>query len=1028
MFYNALFISRRYLAYNLIPVAGVAAHVSRDGHPADICLKSTIMSPLPLSGGIEMAVTVLGCFLVCHNGGRYLFKYQDKEVPSETWVDAGNQLMESWNRELMSCVRDSYIELVLEIQRLRRDPSISTIESNIGNSISFLKAYGDEIYSFWPRTKGHAHGDGSKVVSNGGLKADWKCVIEQVIRPFYTRVADLTLWKLYSGNLVKAEEGMFLSQPGNAVANNLLPATVCGFVKEHYPVFSVPWDLVTELLAVGTTVREVKPKMVRSLLRGSSTSIVLRSVDTYVDVLEYCLSDIQIGGLSNSSEKYDSANHNDTNFMQRENKVLRSSSTSLSVRSTHNFPPLSTQNASSSGDAIEMVTSLGKAIIDFGRGVVGRGGPLVLGSGDASSSTSIDQNLLLVADELKGLPCPTAMNNLMKLGMTELWIGSHEQQKLMKPLAAKFMHPKILDRLTLSEIFLNGALQQLLKLQNFSLQLLAHHMRLIFHDKWVSHVMGSNMVPWFSWESTSRSGGEEGPSPEWIRLFWKNFSGSSEDILLFSDWPLVPAFLGRPILCRIRQRILVFIPPPVVDSTTTEDTLEIDVSGNSLMSDSGSVHAYISSFEVSKSKYPWLLSLLNQCNIPIFDISFMDCAAACNCLPIPSQSLGQAIASKLVVAKNAGYFPELTSFAASNRDELFTLFANDFVSYGSNYGTEEIDVLRSLPIYKTVMGSYTQLLGNDHCVISSSSFLKPCDEHCLSYSSDSTEFSLLAALGVFELHDQQILLRFGLPGFEGKPESEREDILIYLYTNWQDLQLDSSLIETLKDTKFVRSADEFCTDLSKPKDLFDPGDLLLTSVFSGERRKFPGERFGREGWLHILRKSGLRTATEADVILECAKRVEFLGIEYTKSKDMDDFEDSSSSQNEVSADIWTLAGSLVEAVFSNFAVLYGNTFCNPFGKIACIPAELGFPDVGGKKGGKRVLTSYSEAILLKDWPLAWSCAPILCRQSVVPPEYSWGSLQLRSPPPFLTVLKHLQVTLYVHYACNNIGLINKCFT
>lgn len=958
------------------------------------------MSPLPLSNGIKLPVTVLGCFLVCHNGGRHLFKYQDREASTKTWTDAGNKLVEAWNWELMSCVRDSYIELVLEIQRLRREHSSYTIEPSAGRAISLLlKAYGDQVYSFWPRSRHDLlsqAGDVSNLDPIKVSKADWECLIEQVIKPFYARVVDLPLWQLYSGNLVKAEEGMFLSQPGNGVGGNLLPATVCAFVKEHYPVFSVPWELVTEIQAVGITVQEVKPKMVRDLLRVSSTSIVLRSVDTYVDVLEYCLSDIQIRELCNSIRNSTSLDHN-----------------------VPYLPALSTQNATSSGDAIEMVTSLGKALFDFGRGVVediGRaGGPLAQRNTDAGSSNSrygnIDQNLVLVASELKGLPCPTAINHLTKLGTTELWIGNQEQQLLMKPLAAKFMHTKVLERSILADIFSNGALQILLRLQNFTLQLLASHMRHVFHEKWASHVMGSNVAPWFSWESTSGSGGEGGPSPEWIRVFWKNFSGSSEELLLFSDWPIIPAFLGRTILCRVRKRDLVFVPPALTNSGSVEDALETDAIASSLTTVSESVQGFISAFEEAKNKYPWLLSLLNQCNIPIFDVAFMDCAAPCNCLPTSGQSLGQVIAAKLVAAKHAGYFLELTSFAASEREELLALFAHDFLSNGSNYTSEELEVLCFLPIYKTVVGSYTRLHGHDQCMISSNSFLKPHDEHCLSYSTESVEFSLLTALGVSELHDKQIFLRFGLPGFEDKPESEREDVLIYLFTNWQDLQLDSSLVEALKETKFVRNADEFCTDLFKPKDLFDPVDSLLTSVFSGERKRFPGERFSRDGWLYILRKTGLRTAAEADVILECAKRMEFLGKECLKSGDLDDFDNSAGSQTEVSIKIWTLAGSVVETILSNFAVLYGNNFCNILGKIACIPAEFGFPDVGGRKGGKRVLTSYSEAILSKDWPLAWSCAPILSRKNYVPPQYSWGALHLRSPPAFSTVLKHLQVFL-----------------
>ncbi|KAG6773689.1 hypothetical protein POTOM_021004 [Populus tomentosa] len=1015
-------LDRRYLAYNLTPVAGVAAHISRDGCPGDLFPKSSVMSPLPLSGSIALPVTVLGCFLVRHNSGRSLFKYQ-KKVASEAQADAGDQLIEAWNKELMSCVRDSYIEMVVEMQKLRKDPLTSAIESSAGCAVSLsLKAYGDLIYSFWPRSTGlgMVNQPGEPLVSTEVPKADWGCLIEEVIRPFYARVADLPLWQLYTGNLVKSGEGMFLSQPGNGVGDSLLPATVCGFVKEHYPVFSVPWELVTEIQAVGVTVREIKPKMVRDLLKMSSTSIVLRSVDTYVDVVEYCLSDIEFPGSSGFDRDDATLNSLNSSTMHRVTSEASSSFASSSLPNLRSFHGSSAQSADSSGDALEMVTSLGKALFDFGRGVVediGRaGGPLIQRNNILDGiGANVDPKILSIAAELKGLPCPTATNHLTRFGVTELWFGNKDQQALMMSLAAKFIHPKVLDRSLLFDIFSRNAIQTLLRLKSFSLHLLASHMKLLFHENWVNNVTGSNMVPWFSWESTSSSGGEGGPSHEWLRLFWKCFGASSGDLPLFSDWPLIPAFLGRPILCRVKERHLVFVPPikqtssgnGIVDAGSTGSDMTGLSTNHTPESEYESVQSYIAAFEVAKNRYPWLLSLLNQCNVPIFDTAFMDCAVSCNCLPAPSQSLGEVVASKLVAAKHAGYFPELASFSASDSDELVTFFAQDFLYNGSAYRAEELEVLRGLPIYKTVVGSYTRLHAQDHCMISSSSFLKPSDERCLSYSTDSIEFSFLRALGVPELHDQQILMRFGLPDFEDKPQSEQEDILIYLYTNWQDLQADSSLLEVLKETKFVRNADEFSLDRSRPKDLFDPGDALLTSVFSGERKKFPGERFSTDGWLLILRKTGLQTAAEADVILECAKRVEFLGSECMKSSgDFDDFGNNvSHSRDKVTMEIWALAGSVVEAVLSNFAVLYGNSFCNQLGKIACVPAELGFPNAGGKK----VLTSYSEAIVSKDWPLAWSSSPIISRQNFVPPEYSWGGLQLRSPPAFSTVLKHLQV-------------------
>ncbi|KAK1380492.1 Sacsin [Heracleum sosnowskyi] len=1018
-------LDRRYLAYNLTPVAGVAAHVSRNGGPSEAYVSSSIMSPLPLSDSISIPVTVLGCFLVRHNQGRYLFKYQDSKALTEAEPDAGNQMIEAWNRELMSCVRDSYIKLVVEMHKLRKEPLTSSLEASLSRRLSAaLNAYGDQIYTFWPRSHGHPmlhQSDGStNLVQAKDLRADWVCLVEQVIRPFYSRLVDLPVWKLYSGNLVKAEEGMFLSQPGNGVGGSLLPATVCAFVKEHYPVFQVPWELVTEIQAVGVKVQEIKPKMVRDLLRVSSTSIVLQSVDTYVDVLEYCLSDIQLPKSSEISEPNSSAD----NMVNGESDEDGSSFSSVSGPPFQRLGQSTHTPSNSGGDAIELVTTLGKALFDFGRGVVediGRaGGPLSQRSNIAGSGNVIGQHwersFLPVAAELKGLPCPTATNHLTKLGYAEVWVGSAEQQELMTSLAAKFIHPKLLERPILAVIFSNSVLQTLLKLQNFSLHLLANHMRSVFDETWVNHVAVSSMAPWFSWKNTSTLSSEGGPSPEWIRLFWRCFNGSMEDLPLFSDWPLIPAFLGRPVLCRVRERNLVFIPAPFSESNSGNyvSNMDTDTTRSDLglvASESGLIEPYIRAYEFCKNKYPWLFSLLNKCSIPVVDASFMDCVASSKCIPTTAQSLGQLIASKLVAAKHAGYLPELTSFLDTECDELFTLLASDFSPSSSEYQREELDVLRDLPIYKTAAGTYTRLAGQDICMISSNTFLKPSNERCLSYTIESVSSSLLRALGVPEMQDQQILVRFGLPGFEEKPQAEREDILIYLYTKWYDLQHDSSIVEALKETNFVRSADELSATFCKPKDLFDPADTLLASVFSGDRKKFPGERFVADGWINILRKTGLRTASEADVVLECAKKVESLGNETADSIEfLDDFEaDLFSSKKEVSIETWSLAETLVKAIFANFAVLYSNNFCSCLGKIACIPAEKGFPNVGGKNGRKRVLSSYSEAILLKDWPLAWSSAPILSKQSVVPPEYSWGALQLRSPPSFSTVVKHLKV-------------------
>ncbi|KAI3817639.1 hypothetical protein L1987_11435 [Smallanthus sonchifolius] len=174
-------------------------------------------------------------------------------------------------------------------------------------------------------------------------------------------------------------------------------------------------------------------------------------------------------------------------------------------------------------------------------------------------------------------------------------------------------------------------------------------------------------------------------------------------------------------------------------------------------------------------------------------------------------------------------------------------------------------------------------------------------------------------LRALELQEKETAVRF-----EEKPQSEQEEILLYLYMNWTDLQHVSSVIEALKETSFVTSADGDI--LYKPKDLFDPGDALLTSLFSGEAHKFPGERFVSDQWLGILRNTGLGNTSDADTVIQCATRIEFLGAESMRHVRAD-------LSNQVSLEIWSLAETLIETIFENSALVHDHSFCNP--KASC---------------------------------------------------------------------------------------------
>ncbi|CAO2037010.1 unnamed protein product [Urochloa humidicola] len=1007
-------LDRRYLAYNLTPVAGVAAHIARNGVSTNIHPSSCILSPLPLSGFLSMPVTTLGHFIVRHSGGRYIFgSTHDASLP-ELKLDR-DRLVEAWNKELMLCVRDSYVEMALEFQKLKKDPLSSTIELRSAESISaILQTYGDRVYSFWPRSKQYPasfSGHGSTVINSDSpraSKADWQSLIEQVIRPFYLRLADLPVWQLYRGNLVKVDEGMFLAHSGNGDNDNLPSASVCSFIKEHYPVFSVPWELVSEIQAVGVTIREIRPKMVRDLLKASS-SILLRSIETYIDVLEYCFSDMDPYRFSDLRIPDESQVHSQHvgAMNSSSSHSMPSSSSPVSYNSSTQLP------GTSGGDALEIMTYFGKALYDFGRGVVE---DISKTSGPASHRSQATENNVLssIIAELKGVPFPTSRKCLTRLGISELWIANEEQQLLMSPLLDHFIHYKCLEKPFLALLLSTQVIHGPLKLRSFSPELLAGNLKHLLDERWVRFAL-ENKSSWIPWDNNAESS-TAWPTPKWIRSFWIIFSSLNGDLSVLSDWPLIPAYLDKPVLCRVKECHLIFVPP-IDDSNTLAEPVN-DVSGQLDTSDpprddareAEQKNVLDTAFESMNSKFPWLPALLNQLNVPIFDSSFPECATICNLLPSNSRTLGQTIVSKLVAAKNVSHLPLPLSLSSGDCDRLFGLFVSEFrLASNHLYQREELDVLRTLPIYKTVTGTYTSLLGSDHWILSPNAFFHPSDDRCLSCSSDAPLF--LQALGVEQLSDHEILVKFALPGFGNKTAEEQDDILTYLYANWKDLQLNSAVVETLKETNFVANANEFCKEFLKPKELLDPSDALLTSVFSGERNKFPAERFMSDAWLGILRKAGLRTSTEADMIVQCATKIETMGHDVMSSlEDPEDFvADFSDSKNEIPFELWSLAESVVNVIFANFATLYDSSFCEKIGKIAFVPAEKGFPSIGGKRGGRRVLASYNEAILLKDWPLAWSSAPILTKQTIVPPEYSWGAFRLRSPPAFSTVFRHLQI-------------------
>ncbi|KAI5066266.1 hypothetical protein GOP47_0018890 [Adiantum capillus-veneris] len=996
---KTLAIDRRFLSYNLSPVAGVAALVSRNGSLPSHLIKSTILCPLPLLVDCRLPVAILGCFIVSHDGCRRVFPNFSANEISVQSHQASLAIHSMWNQELMACVREAYIQLLSESMFVKQEISSKSVSH--GNSqvpTATWKMLSRQSYLLWPMSQKIklTSAELTEESSTDDFERDW--LVKLLVRPVIVRLADLPVWKLHGGFLARATEGMFLSNPGTGKLHP--PDAVCEFLKEHYKVFEVPCELTEELQDAQVNIKVITPKMVRYLMCTLLAVPKFSNVDRYIDLLEYSCADFSVISIENEARP-DSSNivalrHEDFEFDS--SNVHLSPVEELALLRNRS----STEIQATGRESSDIVTNIRRAISQFGKVVeelsteASQKISLQKQTAAVPGSTSVASYFDRWISELKGLPCPTAAANLLRLGRTEAWVGSFKQQKLLIPLAPKFIHSRCLDRPLLSKIFRNSSVQQALKIKPFTTKLLFDNMTYLLPRQW-----NRGVSQWAEWDYHVDQR-LNSPTKEWLCLFWEHVGTSTEELLLFQHWPLVPAVLGSTVLVKVQYRHLIFMPPQLNSSMESNGPFE-----DSSQENSESLHlsAFTKAYTEVHENHPWLFPFLQHCKVPIFDQNFLDNEVVKVCLPSEVQTLGQAIRLKLVTAKDSGNLvvAEL-NMAAPDCDALFSLFANEFHSApytAQNCTTAELELLRSLPIHKTTIGTYTSIDLSVHCIVTPTAFFKPQSDLCLQHFPPELGGAYYKALGIQELSNSETLVKFCFPLFGVLSFEDRERALSYLYMHWEDLQQNEVLVDALRNTRFMSNGDENNDVLFQPQELLDPTVSLFREVFRGKKTRFPHARFLTNKWLDILRKAGLHSTLDAEALLGCAREVEDLGrlgsFAVVESQDF----------KELSTLAFQTAGHVVEAILANFAALYGSSFLEPLSEIAFVPTEIGLPFTNGS-GGRRVLASYRQLVLLKDWPLAWTCAPILTNTSLIPPEFSWHSLRLKSPPHLHTVLEHIQ--------------------
>ena len=245
--------------------------------------------------------------------------------------------------------------------------------------------------------------------------------------------------------------------------------------------------------------------------------------------------------------------------------------------------------------------------------------------------------------------------------------------------------------------------------------------------------------------------------------------------------------------------------------------------------------------------------------------------------------------------------PDISSFIASPVPAEVTLllgkssmkFAEDYIQrcstddrkiFRSFFGSpqelseEEKKVLCRLPLLDTLDGSYTAaIVGENLLNIASPKFKLPSDFNFCQGSQviSSAEPESLKLVRLFDLELMEpadVFCQFLFPDIRDQSIYSKDEtirIMLWILERKYELQ-NEQFLDDIKDLPFVSAENG---ELKKPCELYDPNDLVLVDLFTGEKNKFPSQEFAR--FISSLRELGLRgkDMITADDLLSVAEMV-----------------------------------------------------------------------------------------------------------------------------------------------------------
>ena len=185
-----------------------------------------------------------------------------------------------------------------------------------------------------------------------------------------------------------------------------------------------------------------------------------------------------------------------------------------------------------------------------------------------------------------------------------------------------------------------------------------------------------------------------------------------------------------------------------------------------------------------------------------------------------------------------------------------------------------IKCLKSLPLYETVDGSYTSLIGKKVHIVSSDVptaglFKVSCetDQVVLKYPGSCIEDFYKNVLNDFEearCNARNFYLNFLLPNFEKLSDQDVYEHLKYIRGHIQDEEW-QDVLSTLKQTPLITTPKHGRVLVSN---LYDPHNAFFSMFY---KSKLPPSEWCTDAWLLFLRELGLRTKVRKEEWLKMAK-------------------------------------------------------------------------------------------------------------------------------------------------------------